>query len=280
MANLYSTLAPQPSPKCKYAQSFTKLRVSPLRYHGSALLIGAILLTFSLSDCTRKPNAQTIIEAAITTHGGARYTSSVIEFDFRHQHYTVQRHGGLFTYKRIFRDSTGIVEDVLNNEAFHREINGEKIPLSEKVKSSLSSSLNSVVYFALLPYGLNDPAVQKRYLGEASIKGQPYNKVEVTFRQEGGGKDYQDSFVYWIHKSRHTMDYLAYRFHVDGGGTRFRQAINPRTVGGIRFSDYFNYKGLSRDLNIAEYGRLFEAGQVTKVSDIILENVRVKSLSD
>lgn len=87
------------------------------------------------------------------------------------------------------------------------------------------NSVNSVHYFAYLPQGLNDKAVQKELLGEVVLKGEPYYKVRVTFAQEGGGNDYEDVFIYWFHKQKFTMDYLAYEFHVDGGGMRFREAV-------------------------------------------------------
>ena len=37
------------------------------------------------------------------------------------------------------------------------------------------------------------------------------------------------------------MDYFAYDFETDDSGTRFREAYNARTVGGIRFQDYLNF---------------------------------------
>ena len=75
---------------------------------------------------------------------------------------------------------------------------------------------------------LGDPAVQPRYLGVDTLQGEPYHEIEVTFRQDGGGRDYEDRFIYWIHPERHTMDYLAYGFHIDDGGARFREATQER----------------------------------------------------
>ena len=72
-------------------------------------------------------------------------------------------------------------------------------------------------YFAQLPYGLNSPAVQKKILGEATINGNTYYEIEVTFSKEGGGIDFEDRFVYWIHKENFTVDFLAYRYATNGG---------------------------------------------------------------
>ncbi len=144
------------------------------------------------------------------------------------------------------------------------------------MRLGLPGSVNSVVYFALLPYKLNDPAVNKRFLGESIIKGQPYQAVEVTFEQEGGGGDWNDVFVYWFHKEHRTMDYLAYLYHVNGGGTRFREAHNIRTIEGIRIADYRNYKSESTDLPLVEYAEAFSTDTLIKVSDVDVENVRVR----
>ena len=48
--------------------------------------------------------------------------------------------------------------------------------------------------------------------------------------------------MYWFNKETFKPDYLAYDFHTDGGGVRFRKAYNERYVDGIRFVDYENYK--------------------------------------
>lgn len=152
--------------------------------------------------------------------------------------------------------------------------------LAEHEEKTFSEDVNSVVYFALLPHFLNDPAVQKRYVGKGTIKGEPYHKIEVSFRKEGGGKDYSDVFTYWFHQDKHTMDYLAYRYHRDGNGTRFRAAINQRRINGILFADFHNYKGAESDTSTVDYDQRFELGQLTKVSEIILENIEVRGLSN
>ncbi|MEN0004759.1 MAG: DUF6503 family protein, partial [Bacteroidota bacterium] len=138
-----------------------------------------------------------------------------------------------------------------------------------------SNSVNSVVYFALLPYFLNDGAVQKTYLGEAKLNQRWYHKIKVTFAQEGGGKDFEDEYIYWINKGGYTMDYLAYNYQVNGGGARFRAAYNFRVEKGIRFADYRNMKPLDGSMEVASFDALYEADQLKEVSRIETENVRV-----
>ena len=203
-------------------------------------------------------------------------SSALISFDFRKKHYQAQLDQGQFVYESTGEDSTGArVHDVLTNNRFTRTVNGQPVELTEEDRQRYGNSLNSVVYFVLLPYPLNDPAVNKEYVGETTLAGEPYHKIRVIFGQEGGGTDFDDEYIYWIHRDRHTMDYLAYSFEVNGGGTRFREAYNVRTVGGIRFADYVNYESTTSDFALEDYDQLFEAGKVKELSRIETENIEV-----
>ena len=94
----------------------------------------------------------------------------MIEFDFPGQHFSVKHQGGAFSYTRTYADTSGrATEDVLSNDGFYRKINGKRTELSERMQAGLPGSINSVVYFALLPYKLNDAATIKRYLGQRTI---------------------------------------------------------------------------------------------------------------
>lgn len=220
-------------------------------------------------------SAQMIVDRAITAHGGDIINNSLIEFDFRLYHYKATRRGASFTYERIFQDSTGRhIRDILTNANFQREINGTLVSLSSKDSAAYSNSVNSVIYFALLPYFLNDRAARKTYLGISTIKGQPYYKISVTFGAEGGGKDFQDEYAYWFNRDQGTMDYLAYNYQVDGGGARFREAFHAQTINGVRFVDYHNFKPKSDSRDVRTFDQLFENGEMEKVSEI--ENIKIK----
>jgi len=241
------------------------------------LIVVSILLFASCSTDQNDP--QKIIDRAINTHGGSLFEESEITFTFRDRVYTSKRKGGDFELTRFFEDASGAaVKDYLSNEGFMREVNGELVEVHDTMANKYSNSVNSVIYFALLPYKLNDPAVIKEYLGEDTIKGEPYHEIKVTFKQEGGGDDAEDVFVYWIHQENYTMDYLVYEYHVDGGGVRFREAKNIRTVGGIRFADYNNYGTEEVVQSLQEYDDLFEQDKLNLVSEIILEDVKVSKL--
>ncbi|UZR94620.1 DUF6503 family protein [Chondrinema litorale] len=226
------------------------------------------------------PKAQSIVEAAIEAHGNKLLDNAKISFEFRDRQYIALRNGGKFQYERIFTDSIGNnVRDVLSNNGFYRETNGDKSSLPDERVKAFSNSVNSVIYFALLPYFLNDQAVQKEYLGETTIKEELYDKVKVTFKAEGGGKDHDDEYVYFFHKEKHTMDYLAYNYQVNGGGARFREAYNVREVEGILFADYINYEALSKSMEVAEFDSLFNKGQMKELSRIESENIVVEILA-
>lgn len=226
--------------------------------------------------CQPKNDAAEIIDKAIQAHGGAAYQNKRIEFDFRHFHLVLEQQGGRFRYTRTHRDSTGtLIEETLANDGLIRKQNGKRQMLDTAQTTKYSEAVNAVAYFVLLPYKLNDPAVLPDYMGESQIDGQKYHKVRVRFRAEGGGSDHQDTFFYWFNQQTHTMDYLAY----SEGGPRFRKAINPQTIGSIRFQDYINYKGNGTDTtSVGNYDRKYEAHQLPELSRIEQKNIRVVAL--
>ncbi len=206
-----------------------------------------------------------------------------LSFTFRGTPFSVLRDGGRFAYRRTTTDSLGqTIEDIVDNEGVHRFVDGEEVAIDSITTRRINTDVNSVAYFALLPLPLNDASVQKRYAGSQTIRGEAYEIVEVVFEQEGGGRDYQDVFVYWFHAERHTMDYLAYSYILGANetgpnatGIRFREAGNVRDVGGYRVQDYRN---LTADLgtDLVQMGLMFEAGELRVVSDIQLEDVRLR----
>lgn len=239
----------------------------------------SFLIIIILSSC-ENDDSQQIIDRAIEAHGGKLFENVHIEFDFRNRHYTSHRRGGIYTYTREFRDSTGQVKDILTNNNFQREINGEPANITDERAKAFSNSVNSVIYFALLPYGLNDPAVRKKYVGETELNGKTYHVIQITFEEEGGGKDHEDVFLYWIEKETYTMDYLAYTYESDGGGIRFREALSRRKVDGILFQDYINYEPADKNTPLDKMESLYKNGELKKLSNIVVENISVKLLSD
>lgn len=188
----------------------------------------------------------------------------------------MERDGGKYRYERVYLDDSGSsVLEYMTNEGTFMEVDGVAVTLSPTDRTRVEMALNSVVYFGFLPFRLDDPAVQLADLGEALVAGEPYRKIEVTFAEEAGGDDWEDRFVYWFHRDHHTLDFLAYRYFRDGGGTRFRQAVNRREVGGILIQDYENMTGAEPVTDVAEFDRLWETDMVIPVSTVELQDVRV-----
>lgn len=252
----------------------------------------AILISLFLLNCqnskTEKSSAKTIsaqaiIDSSIEVSGGKHIDSSLINFDFRDKHYMAFRNRGVYHYERKFTDTTfqyfdtiSSIADLLNNKGFMRLANNFPVSVTDTMAVKYSASVNSVHYFSVLPYGLNDKAVNKELLDDVSINNQSYYTIKVTFDQDGGGEDFEDVFLYWIHKETNKVHYLAYSYNEsDGKGIRFREAYNERYIEGIRFVDYNNYKPENASILLADLPKLFENNQLKLLSKIELENITV-----
>ena len=220
--------------------------------------------------------AQQIMDKAIDQMGGDLLQSSHIQFKFRDYYYLASRHKGLRVLERCVDADCSIQQDRVDEYGnFKRFRESVEVPLPDSIKTRYTNSVNSVHYFSVLPYGLNDGAVNKTLIDEHTVKAEPYYRIKVTFAQEGGGEDFQDEYMYWIHTVDYTVDYLAYNYQVDGGGTRFREAYNRRTVNGVAFADYRNYKAATKFPSLTALDSLFETEQLSLLSTIDLEKVQV-----
>lgn len=244
------------------------------------ILLGILPLFFLNCKHNEAENfsAEFIVNKSIEISGAQKVGSSKIDFDFRDKHYYAERKKGDFLLMRItVDDSKDSIFDVISNKGFERHINNnESVFVEDSMKVKYSASVNSVHYFSVLPYGLNDKAVNKTRLEDKEIKGQTYFTIEVTFDEEGGGEDYEDVFLYWINSESFEIDYLAYSYNeIDGKGVRFREAYNERHINAIRFVDYSNYKPINNSVNLLSLPELFEKEQLKLLSKIVLENVTV-----
>lgn len=222
-----------------------------------------------------------VVHDAIEAHGGARFHAVQFDFLFRGEPFRVVYHEGRFAFERT-RDGgwedlppEARVVDRMDNEGTTRTVDGAPVPLSEEARHALETGLNSVVYFAFLPWRLQDDAVRLQDLGEVRLQGEPYRKIEVTFEVEGGGRDWEDRFIYWFHRDTHLLDFLAYRYHTGEGGTRFRQATNRREVNGFVVQDWLNFTADPDVDDVARYDELHEAGALRFVSTVELEDLRI-----
>ncbi len=234
------------------------------------------VIVVSAWSCDSRTEAEKIVGNAIVAHGGEKYFTSNISFDFRDKHYKIFKSRTDYQYSREFTDSTGRVKDVLNNDGFVRTVNDVQIDtLVDERIGAFSRSVNSVAYFAFLPYGLNDPAAIKSYEGITEIDNERYHLIRVTFKEEGGGEDFDDIFLYWIGVDDFLVDYIAYSYHTDGGGVRFRSVSQSREVEGIVFQNYLNYKPADKNTPVDQMQELYISGELELLSEINLENIKV-----
>jgi hypothetical protein len=250
----------------------------------AAPLLSLLLLVGCSSPGNESPSARAVVDSAIAAHGGTTLDHAVVSFDFRGDQYRLLQDSGRFHYRRSYTDSLGrSVADGLTNEGAYRVVNGDTVSLSEDERGALTTTVNSVSYFALLPHPLGDPAAQPHYSGRDTIAGTPYHRIRVTFQQQGGGQDWEDIFMYWFRTDTYAMDYLSYAFGLaptdTDTGTRFREAYNIRRINGVRVADYRNYTSDTlRYDRMQLYPDLWAQDTLDLVSRIEIDSVQVRPL--
>ncbi|KYG82719.1 hypothetical protein AWN68_13085 [Roseivirga echinicomitans] len=236
----------------------------------------ALAWVMASSSCSvNEPTAQQILNSAIQKHGYKSSEALEIQFDFRGNHYNARISDKGDVYKRISHENGNELEDILTSNTYIRRVNQKEVKVIEDSLSNvLAGDTRSVVYFALLPYGTNREAMSKHLMPSIKIKDESYYKVEVTYGKNGGGKNFENIFVYWVNQNTHTIDYLAYSYYINGGGVRFREAYNRREVNGVLFQDYINYT-IDSDFPAHELDYAFQTNQLREISRIDLENIQV-----
>jgi hypothetical protein len=246
-------------------------------------------------DVEGEVDAGVLVERVRAAHGAGVLDTATVHFRFRDARFRLARQAhGRFHYRRAFADTVAdtttaapgdsvvrrVVEG-LTNDGPYRVVGGDTVALDAEARGRVATAVNSVAYFALLPYPLGDPAVQPDYAGRDTVRGVPYDRVRVTFRPEGGGADYHDRFCYWFDARDGSMDYLAYAYDLGpddpAPGTRFREAIHVRRVDGVRFADYRNYTSDAvAPRAICTYPTYLGTDSLRLVSTVALDSIRVE----
>ncbi|MGB3466048.1 MAG: DUF6503 family protein [Cyclobacteriaceae bacterium] len=240
------------------------------------VFLTVIIMSLAACSSSDMKDPQKIIDRSIQSHGFDKLHGKAINFKFRKKFYSVRRYADRYVYTSSFANSTGAVEDrLVNSTELSRTVNGNQVTLTKKSEGIITEAINSVLYFFQLPYGLNDAAVNKKYEGTTTIDGTTYYLVGITFGENGGGKDFQDEYLYWVNTNTYLVDFLAYNYIVNEGGVRFRKAINRKTIDGLTFQDYINYKPVSKSTPLKSLGRLYEKGELQELSRIVSEGITV-----
>ncbi|MFK8038361.1 MAG: DUF6503 family protein [Crocinitomicaceae bacterium] len=225
-------------------------------------------------ETTVSNTADSIIKLSQDAHGVNVFDKNKFNLTFRNKEYSFDFTGKGFVFTRVDSTELGLITDYYNDSIFWRSVNGEKIDLNSIDVAKFSSSINSVIYFATLPYKLSDAGVISNYKGQQKIKSQNYDVVEISFQEAGGGEDHQDIFYYWFNSKTHYLDYFAYQYETNGGGVRFREAINQVAVGGAVFQDYVNYE-VPVGTHLSKIPNEYEMNSLTKLSLIENELIRI-----
>jgi hypothetical protein len=216
--------------------------------------------------------ADSIVDRAIEAHGGKLYDNADYSFVFRGTKYHFQNNETTYAYSSEIQKGDSLIKNVMTPDKFERSINSNLQALNKEKTSQYSEALNSVIYFAMLPYKLQDASVNRKFIEETTIKDKQYDVVGVTFGQDGGGRDFDDEFHYWINKQTHKIDYIAYNYRTNNGGVRFRTAFNTRVIDGITFQDYINYEA-PLETPLKDLPILYEQGKLKEVSQILTETI-------
>lgn len=230
---------------------------------------------FTCKPSKKKLSAQDIIDTCIDVSGVNKLSNATLTFNFRDKFYAAKRKNGEYSLTRVFTIGNDTIKDILSNSGFERIKNSKPIEVQDSMAVKYSESVNSVHYFSVLPYGLNDIAVKKTLLGEVEIKGKEFYKIKITFSKENGGVDYNDIFIYWIKKDNFKLGYLAYKYTTNGGGMRFREVCKEYFTNGIFFADYDNYEPKNPNVRLNQLDKIFEKKGLKKISEIKLNDINI-----
>lgn len=234
-----------------------------------------LLLFLACKDINDK-TVEEIINKSIEV-SGFNNNEIDITFDFRAYHYEFFRKDFYFSYTRTtIKDGKKIRDEMSSSNGLKRFIDSVPESLTDSLALAYSNSLNSVMYFFQLPKPLLDDAVLSELLGEIKIQEATYWTVKVSFSEEGGGEDYQDEYRYWINQDTYEIDYLAYNYNTEGGGIRFRKAINKKRVKGILFQDYQNFRPSNKFESLDNLPQIYEEGLLSQISLIENKNIIVQ----
>jgi hypothetical protein len=233
-----------------------------------------LIFLIILSSCQEE--ADRIIESSIQYHGFENFYKEPVEFKFREYTYLIDRTQSPYLYTKkiqlqdsITRQTIIQIDSLWNSSEFSRSINGERLKLTEDDEARFSNSLNSVAYFYQLPLPLKDDAAIITLLENTLIEGKEYATLKVSFSEENGGTDHEDTYRYYFDISTYALSYLSYDFHINDGGVRFRKAYQ-KPQGNFIFLDYDNYKA-PKGTPLDSLPILFDKGKLELLSKIVSE---------
>ncbi|MFQ5527594.1 MAG: DUF6503 family protein [Thermoanaerobaculia bacterium] len=249
----------------------------------------ALLMTTWLAPPASAESPAELVARSIAFHGGELYAATRIELDLCSKSgcsaLEVTQDGGLFEYCATASGKRGEKRVCIDNDSTAEWLDGVGLATGAMPGSEAADALDSSrrdwvmqrVYFAFLPYRLEDPSVGLEDQGSETWDGRELRRVKVSF-EPGSSTDADDEFLYWFDPESARLELFAYSYTRNDGGLRFRRLTNYRREGGILFFDQENLgvegPGLSVDLVSPAYVR----DAMRYVSTVELREIRVSAV--
>lgn len=242
--------------------------------------IGLALVSSTTTAFGEKVASLPIVDRAIAHHGGARYTASETTYSSCSKSGCSQVRarvdGGVFRFEVEGPTSAGRLRVVMANDTTEAWLDGRAMALDDAQSQRRRDWAMQRVYFAFLPFRLNDPSVWKEDLGLETWGDRELHRVRISFTA-GSSTDADDTYTYWLDPETGEVAFFAYRYDGDPGGIRFRRAINQRRIGGILFFDQENYGAEGDALGVDTITPAF-AERLPLVSTVRFVDVSVEEL--
>ncbi len=224
-----------------------------------------------------------IVDRAIAHHGGEIYTSSETRMSLCSKSGCARlatiTDGWEYEYEVTARSGDGERRVRITNDTVEQWIDGEPVEVAPERLQPLRDGVMARVYFAFLPYRLNDPSVLKQDLGVEDWAGRTLHRVRVTF-VPGSSTDAEDVFLFWFDPASARLEQFAYSFTRGEGGLRFRRAFNYRRVGGILFFDQENLGVDGPGFDVDDIDPDFVERRMSRVSTVELHDLDVRRLRE
>ena len=223
-----------------------------------------------------------IVARSIEHHGGDRYRYSQTSLELCSgsgcYQIEVRVEGGGYRHavSGPYRGWSRTVK--ADNDSVSVSRDGEPLAVMPEARQALRDWAMARIYFAFLPYRLNDPGVVQEDLGMEEWEGRRLHKVKVGF-VAGSSTDAEDEYLYWFDPESARLEQFAYSFSGRPGGLRFRRLSNYRRVGGILFFDQSNLGVEGSGLRIDEIDPAFVRERMRLVSEVTLRDIAVSSLA-
>lgn len=188
-------------------------------------------------------SARWVLDRTLAYHGGALYYDADLSFAARNRTYKARFDSIGFRYERRLRMMNQAAVDIVDQNGFRREVDGERIRMAPGDRDESAFSLGQVVLFAFFPHFLRDSMVDAHYLGTYRFKpeGKMYYRVGFHFRQYWAGFSTEEEYLCLVDTSTFALAYIAYSFKRNGGGLRLLEVSGLIEDGGVHLLNYNSY---------------------------------------